>query len=132
MIFLDTSALIKRYVAEVGSDLVVRYMHGDPDWAASMLARTETRVTLCQRGPEGMPGSPDQRRLAEDWDRFTAVPIDEECLAVAESIGCRQGLRTLDAIHLAAAQRLPSVTFLSFDRRQLDAARALGLEVAEV
>lgn len=132
MIFLDTSALIKRYVAEIGSDLVVRHMDRDPDWAASILARTETRVTLCHLGPEGVPGSPDQLRLADDWDRFTAVPIDEECLASAESIGCRQGLRTLDAVHLAAAQRLWRVTFLSFDRRQLDAARAIGLKVAAI
>ena len=40
-------------------------------------------------------------------------------------------MRTLDAIHLAAAQRVsePGVSFLTFDLRQAQAARALGLTV---
>lgn len=104
-------------------------MDKDLDWAASVLARSEARVTLCHRGPEGSLGSPDQRRLTEDWDRFTIVPVDEECLSSAETIGCQHRVRTLDAIHLAAAQRTPNAAFLSFDRRQADVARALGLKV---
>jgi predicted nucleic acid-binding protein len=40
-------------------------------------------------------------------------------------------VRTLDALHLAAAQRVsaPGVSFLTFDLRQAQAARALGLTV---
>ena len=133
MIFLDTSALVKRYVAESGSDIVLHHMEQDLDWAASVLARTEARVTLCHRGPEGALESPAQKQLAQDWDRFITVPIDPGCLASAEDIGCQQHLRTLDAIHLAAASRLPtSLRFLSFDRRQRDAAVALGLSVVPV
>jgi predicted nucleic acid-binding protein len=42
------------------------------------------------------------------------------------------GLRTLDAIHVAAAARLGSGidAFVSYDRRQADAARGAGLRVA--
>jgi uncharacterized protein len=129
LIFLDASALVKRYVREAGTDTVLRYMQADPQWAASVLARTETRVALCRRDPEGGPDSPDQRRLAEDWERFLAVPMDATCLTLAEAIGCEHRVRTADAIHLAAARRLPRAAFLSFDQRQCDAARSLGLVV---
>ncbi len=130
MIFLDTSALVKRYVTESGSDVVLRHMTLDSDWAASALARTEARVALCHRGPEGQIGSPAQLRLTGDWDRFATVPVDADCLTLAEELGCHQRIRTLDAIHLAAALRLPGeVRFLSFDQRQVDAAIAVGLSV---
>jgi uncharacterized protein len=130
VIFIDTSALVKRYVSEAGSDVVMRLMAEDLDWAASELARTEARTALCRRGPEGALGKPVQVRLALDWDRFLTVPVDPECLALAADIGCRLGIRTLDAVHLAAVRRLPSqVRFLSFDQRQLEAAASLGLNV---
>jgi predicted nucleic acid-binding protein len=129
LIFLDSSALVKRYVAEPGSDMVLEAMANDRDWSASVLAATETRIALCRRGPEGALDSSVQRRLADDFQRFIVVEVDAECLAEAEAIGCRFRVRTLDAIHLAAALRLPSVTFLSFDQRQCEVARSLGLVV---
>ena len=130
MIFIDSSALVKRYVQETGSDAVSRLMNDDLEWAASELARLETCVAICRQGPEGGIGSDAQRRLAQDWDRFLSVPIDTACLASAQEIGCDHCVRTLDAIHLAAALRLPGpIGFLSFDQRQSDAAVKLGLEV---
>lgn len=132
MIFLDTSALMKRYVDEPGTNLVLQAMDDDRDWAASTLARVETHVSLCHRGTQGAIDGPALRRLANDWDRFIAVPIDAECLVRAREIGCLQRVRTLDAIHLASALVLPTVTFLSFDQRQIDAAHALGLEVVSI
>ena len=128
MIFLDSSALVKRYVREEWSDLVVGLMVEDPDWAASELAWTETRITLCHRGPEGSTDSTSQAELATDWLRFSTVSVDAECLAEAVQLGCQLRVRTLDAVHLAAAMRMPEdVRFLSFDRRQRDAAVDLGL-----
>ncbi len=132
MIFLDTSALVKCYIVEPGSDAVMQAMARDEAWAASVLAGTEARMALCRRGPEGASDSPVQRQLLDDFDRFVTVPIDSQCLRDASAIGCRHRIRTLDAIHLAAAMRLPSVSFLSFDEQQIDVARALGLEVLPV
>ena len=130
MIFLDTSALAKRYLAEPGSAAVRRFMDEDGSWSASMLARTEMSIVLCRAA--GYAHTAEHQRLGDDWDRFTVVPLDAACLSDAASIGCRHRVRTSDAIHLAAALRVPAMTFLSFDARQLAAARALGLEVAEI
>lgn len=116
-------------MAERGSDFVLQAMADDRDWTASELARTEARLALCRRGPEGAFGAPVQKQLADEFDTFFTVALDAQCLRDAEDIGCEHRLRTLDAIHLAAAVRLNGARFLSYDMRQVDAARALGLEV---
>jgi predicted nucleic acid-binding protein len=130
MLFLDTSALLKRYVDEDGTALVLGLMEQDRAWAASALAHTEAAITLCHGDlPEGA-STRQRQRLRSDWERFLVVPLDASCLIRAAEIGCERSLRTLDAIHVAAAVRLPgSVAFLTFDARQASAARGLGIEV---
>jgi predicted nucleic acid-binding protein len=131
MLFLDTSALLKRYVEEDGTQIVLDLMDGDREWVASALARAETEVTLCHLGLGGRAEADQRRRLRDDWDHFRVVPVDNSCLVRATEIGCQQRVRTLDAAHLAAADRLPRpFVFLTFDRQQAAAARALGLSVA--
>jgi predicted nucleic acid-binding protein len=57
--------------------------------------------------------------------------VDIPLLERAGEIACQLATRTLDAIHLAAAERLgPDLTFVTFDERQAAAARAMGLAVA--
>jgi predicted nucleic acid-binding protein len=130
VIFVDSSALLKRYIQEPGSDLVDRVMREDSHWAASVLARTESEITLCRR-LSGTGLHVDRvRRLGDEWHYITAVPVDADCLLRARAIGCDFSIRTLDAIHLAAAQLIPGrPAFLTFDMRQRDTAVKLGLPV---
>lgn len=133
MLVLDASALVKRYVDEAGTVEVVALMSGDSEWCASALCRAETHVTLCHLGFDEMVEGQLVRALQLDWEHFLVVPVDDLCLAHAAEIGCERRLRTLDAIHLAAADRLPRpFTFLTFDARQAEAARSLGFDVAGV
>lgn len=130
MLFLDTSALVKRYVAEAGSDLVIELMDSDPVWAASAVAQLETEVTLCHIGLAGDDEIELRRRARSDWERFMVVPLVGSVIERAVDIACQHGLRTLDAIHLAAAAQLPApLTLLTFDRVQAAAAGRLGFEV---
>jgi predicted nucleic acid-binding protein len=130
MLFLDTSALVKRYVAEDGTDLVLARMLDDPEWAVSALARTETEITLCRLGFPMDENEDVWQRLRADWERCHVVPVDPACLERAAEIGCQFEVRTLDALHLAAADRLPRpVVMLTFDQRQADAARSMDLVV---
>ncbi|QXC61296.1 type II toxin-antitoxin system VapC family toxin [Aquihabitans sp. G128] len=56
------------------------------------------------------------------------VPLDQGCLDRAAELTREHPLRTVDALHLAAATRLPGpVTFVTFDPRQIPVALALGL-----
>ena len=127
---VDSSALVKRYLREPGRDLVVETMAADPVWCASELVRTEVMLAL-HRVAIG-PRQADQlwRSFRDDWDAFHVVPVDDRCLARAVDVGARFGLRTVDAVHLAAADRLPRpARYLTFDRHQIPGALALGLDV---
>ncbi|MFT7601155.1 MAG: putative nucleic acid-binding protein [Acidimicrobiales bacterium] len=130
MLILDTSALLRRYVADRDRSLVIDAMGDAEAWASSALARTELQLALVQAA--GTPGARDDlwSAVREDWDAFWEIPVDGRCLARATEIGTTFGLGTVDAIHLAAADRIPRpAKFLTFERQQIPAAAELGFEV---
>ena len=130
MLAIDTSALVRRYVRSVGHGLVTEAMDDDPTWCASALARAETLQALHQVAVSKRQHDTLWHALRSDWDAFHVVPVDERCLAHAVEIGATFRVRSVDAIHLASADRLPSpIRYLTFDRRQIPAAAALGFEV---
>lgn len=127
---IDTSALVRRYVRVVGHGLVTETMGEHDQWFASTLARAETLAALHHLSVS----RPQHDRLwsafRDDWDHVHAIPVDERCLAEATEIAATFRVRTTDAIHLAAATRLPRpVRYLTFDRGQIPAAAGLGFEV---
>ena len=75
------------------------------------------------------------RRDLEDlvrltWDRVAIVPVDQRCLDRGAVLMREQPLRLSDALHLAAADRLPRpVRFVTFDPAQIPVALSLGFEV---
>jgi predicted nucleic acid-binding protein len=62
------------------------------------------------------------------------VELDETTCGIAADLAELTGARTLDALHLAAANRAGkgALTLLTFDIRQAQAARAVGLTVVGV
>jgi hypothetical protein len=127
---IDTSALVRRYVRGAGHGLVTEAMADDTTWCASALARAETLQALHQLAVT--PGQHDRlwQALRTDWERFHVVPVDDRCLARAVEVGTAFRVRAIDAVHLAAADRLPRpVRYLTFERRQIPAAVGLGFDV---
>ncbi len=127
---IDTSALLRRYLRTPGHGLVTEAMSEHDIWCASALVRAETLQAMHQLA--ATPGQHDAlwAALHSDWDRFHVVPVDDRCLARAVEIGATFRVRSVDAIHLAAASRLPGpVRYLTFDRRQIPAAAGLGFDV---
>jgi predicted nucleic acid-binding protein len=58
------------------------------------------------------------------------VPVDQRCLDRAAALARTQPVRLTDAIHFAAAERLPGpIRFVTFDPVQLGVADGLGFEV---
>lgn len=130
-VFVDTSALVRRYVRNPDRSLVNEALGTDPTWCASELCRTEVMLALHRLAPGPYAQADLWRALREDWAAMAVVPVDGACLARATDLGAVYGLATVDAIHLAAADRLPRpVTFVSFDHRRLPAAADLGFHVA--
>jgi uncharacterized protein len=127
---IDTSALLRRYVFDRDRTLVVEAMAADDDWCASALCRSEALIALHRLAVGPRQQAQLWQALREDWAAFVVVPVDDRCLARAAEVGATYGVRTVDAIHLAAADRLPRpVRYLTFDRRQIPAAAGLGFEV---
>ena len=106
-------------------------MDADPDWCASALALTEALVLVDRvvRPPDRL-ATASASPCATTGSAIHVVPVDQRCLDRAAELAREQPLRTVDALHLAAADRLPPpVTFVTFDPRQIPVALALGFDV---
>ncbi len=132
-LYVDSSALLKRYVDEPDSDIADALLAGDPDIVTGRHTLVEVRRNLARLL--------DARGLAAARTAFTTevgslavVELDAGTCEAAATIAELTGVRTLDALHLGAAQRLGAadITFLTFDLRQAQAARALGMRVVGV
>lgn len=127
---IDTSALLGRYLSGPHRQVVIDAMAGDPVWCASALALAEALGMVDRVCDVPTDGDRVRRALRDDWERIHVVPVDQRCLDRASELGRERPLRTIDALHLAAADRLPGpVTFITFDPRQIPAALSLGMEV---
>ena len=131
-LYVDSSALIKRYVEEPDCETAERYLRGDPVWVTGRHTSVEVRRNLARLlARRGLAEA--RREFERDWARFGIIEIDAETCSIASEIAELVGARTLDALHLAAATRVgvSAMTFLTFDIRQAECARG-GAEVVRM
>ena len=128
---IDTSGLLARYIDGPERAVAMAAMASDPQWCASALALSEALMLVDRICADKADGDALRRALRDDWERIAVVPLDQRCLDTAAELGRTQPVRTIDALHLAAADRLPKpVTFLTFDPDQIPVALGLGYLVA--
>ena len=132
-LYVDASALLKRYVDEADSDMAESLLRSDPVLVTGRHTIVEVRRNL-GRLLEGRELAVARSAFAGDLEVLSIVELDEVTCEGAAAVAEVTGVRTLDALHLCAAQRVggPAVPFLTFDVRQAQAARALGLTVIGV
>lgn len=125
MVYLDSSALVKLVIAEPESSALRRYLGEEAERASCALARVEVLRAVSGHGAAALTRA---RRLMQ---RLHLVQIDDELLDAAAALDPRV-LRSLDAIHLAAAQLFGDelTTVVTYDRRMATAARLADLPVA--
>ena len=145
MIYADTSALVRTYLAdEPGHRTLVRRILGSGEpVVTSEIARLE--LVSAVHGAVRAGRLKDWRTVLDAFEGHCGPrgPIGliglrpEPVLSRAHEIVLRHRVRTLDAIHLAVAiEDAPGLgegegfTFLTRDARQASAAKALGLRVA--
>ncbi|HEY5435043.1 MAG TPA: type II toxin-antitoxin system VapC family toxin [Candidatus Limnocylindrales bacterium] len=128
--YVDSSALLKRYVEEPDSAAADALLRADRELLTARHTIVEVRRNLA-RLLSGRDLVAARATFADDLRSFSIVELDEATCESAATIAETTGVRTLDALHLAAAQRVsaPGVGFLTFDLRQAQAARSLGLTV---
>jgi len=128
-IYVDSSALLKRYIDEPDSDEAEAHLGSDPVLVTGRHAVVEVRRNLA-RMLGGTQLVQARSSFTEDLAALAIVELDEGTCELAATIAEETGVRTLDALHLGAARRLGTgLTFLTFDVRQAQVARTLGFAV---
>ena len=146
--YLDSSALVKRYHREVGSDSVAAlFDKSDNRLFVSRLALVEVQSSFARLVREQILVEPDfamliARMEADVGSGILTVaamssPRLESASVILRTHGLKHPLRTLDAIHLATAQALhrrsPLAGFVAADKKLLASAdAACGLAIVEV
>ena len=121
--YVDTSAAMKLLVEESESDALARAIDDEgPDLVASLLIETELR-RAAHRAPA--------LTQAEVTEILGSINLFELPPSIFTEAGLLPGssLRSLDALHLAAAIRLGVDCVVTYDRRMVEAATELGLTV---
>ena len=123
--YLDTSAFLKLLVDEPESSALRGTLAAWPRQASASLLRTEAVRALLGSGNDELLGA--ARRLS---GAIHMIRLEESLLDQAGTIG-PPGLRSLDAIHLAAALSVGHDlgVFVTYDDRLGEAATHHGLEV---
>jgi uncharacterized protein len=125
-LYVDSSALVKLVQVERESAALRRYLrrHRLLVRATCALARVEVVRAVAPGGAQAVALA--RRQLA----RFHQMDLDRELLDRAAGLPTAHLLRSLDAVHLAAAQTLPALRALvTYDTRMQAAAQALWLPV---
>ena len=132
-LYVDSSALLKRYVDEPDSDAAEALLRSESSLLTARHTIVEVRRNLA-RLLAGRDLAAARSAFHEDLAVLSIVELDEVTCEGAAAVAELTGVRTLDALHLAAGQRIggPAVPFLTFDVRQAQAARSLGLTVVGV
>jgi predicted nucleic acid-binding protein len=137
MHYLDTSALIKRYIAEAASEEFDAYFVDHAPFSITRLTMLEARSALGRRRRRGEIDAAiersalDEIRLDIQEGALVVHPTHDDDVAFAYHLIDRVHpipLRSLDALQLSVACHLAASTFATGDKTQAEAARALGLE----
>ena len=138
MNYLDTSALVKHFVAEKGSQRVREIVGAGEPVATSKIGYAEVHAALARRRREGDLSTRQYARVCKNfeeyWQIYVRVDLRDEVLLLARDLIKRRPLRGLDAIHLASALTLgrelgEEMRFVAADARLLGAAKAEKLRV---
>jgi predicted nucleic acid-binding protein len=138
IVYLDASALVKRYVAEAGSAEVNGLIASAAALGTAAISRAEVSAALAKAARMGVLPRDEARAalqvFAAEWPDLVRLQLTEVVLVQAGELAWDHGLRGYDAVHLAAARFWQSslgepVTLAAFDRQLWEAGAAVGLTV---
>ena len=141
--FWDSSALVKRYVIEIGSLWVRSSIPGIPRGALFIAKITgpEVIAALARKQRMGELSAADYQQAVTDFTHdfqhaYTRIELTDHITTQAMALSQRHVLRGYDAVQLASAlyvdtalkqSRQPAVAFISADDALCNATQAEGL-----
>lgn len=138
IVYLDASALVKRYVEERGSRETGELSAGADVVATSLVSRAEVAAALARAVRLGIVeperGRNAQRAFARQWPDIAKVPVTEALVSRAQALAWDFALRGYDAVQLASALTWQEsvgaeVTLATFDRQLWDAGKKAGVRI---
>ena len=135
-VFFDSSAFVKRYVSEAGTEVVLAWCDRASEIGLSGIALPEIISAFCRLRREDKIDDTQYRQLKSlllaDIEDAAICDLTPEVLAQSIATLETNVLRGMDAIHIGSAVTLKADVFISADQRQCDAANRAGLRVEAV
>ena len=136
ILYLDASALVKRYVSEPGTDEVLQAIGEAEAAGTATISRAEMAAALAKAARSGALSREEallaHQTFRQEWPDLIRLPVSEGVLDRAADLAWDQGLRGYDAVQLAAAVSWRDaletpVRFATFDRQLWTAASQVRL-----
>jgi uncharacterized protein len=137
IVYLDASALVKRYVVERGSRETIALTADSEMIATSTITRAEVAAALAKAVRIGIVtedrARSAQRSFAGGWPDLVRVPVTESLVERAEALAWDHGLRGYDAVQLASALTWQEsvgteIVLATFDQQLWKAAPQAGVK----
>jgi predicted nucleic acid-binding protein len=138
ILFCDTSALVKLYVQEAGSDALLAEAGAASAVAVCRIAWAEAVAAMARRARD-VPGDTAaldaaRQRLREHWPHYVVVEVTQALVERAGDYADTFALRGYDSVQLAAARTVQEASredlrFACYDARLRKAAKVLGMSV---
>ena len=136
ILYLDASALVKRYIQEKASQDVNAWIEATDMVVTGLITRVEVAAAIAQASRMKLI-TPDEthaalRQFRSEWESFHRLPITENTVVRGDALAFEHNLRGYDATHLACAliwQEIlgAPVTLASFDDQLIEAARGVQM-----
>ena len=139
LLYLDTSAWLKLYVEEDGSEAVHAAVEQAEQTCTHLIAYAELRAALAKAQRMNRLTAEQKAVLLpvieQDWETLNVILPTEMLIKRAGNLADQFGLRGYDSIHLAAAEAISlqimpqPLIFACFDRHLNESAKLLGMTI---
>jgi predicted nucleic acid-binding protein len=138
IVYADTSALVKLFVTEQGSQATREMFLGAWIIGTGLLARAELGAALVRGARRELLAEAEAQQARAQierlWPTWVHITANESLVSQAEALAWKYYLRGYDAVHLASAliwqEHLDhDVVLATFDRELWEAAQQAGLAI---
>ena len=136
ILYLDASALVKRYIQENASQDVNAWIEAADMAVTGLITRVEVAAAIARASRMKLI-TPDEtlatlRQFRSEWESFHRLPVNENTVVRGDILAVEHNLRGYDAAHLACALIWQEtlgvpVTLASFDGQLIEAAREVQM-----
>jgi predicted nucleic acid-binding protein len=138
IIYLDTSALLKQYIQEAGSEDVEKLLASADSTGTNLLTYVELASAISRAVRMKLVSADEARMTWEDflvdWELLVRLDVSGQTAKRAAALAWEHGLRGYDAMHLFSALAWQDmvdspVTVATYDRDLWSAAKKAGMKV---